>query len=246
MRKLGASIKKRIDRLFYPRYRVVRRYGSRLLLDNRNWIDARILIRKPYENEQLDTCARLIEQYKIDTFIDIGANFGLYSIVLNQSGKLATTYAFEPVTRNHDQLCANIFINELTHKVIPVKKAASDKVMTETIHISPGSTGVSRLSLAHSGRDNAVFTDQEIIQTCRLDDELPLTGQRLLIKLDVEGHEMAALAGMQNILKTNQACLQVEAFGEARLQEVDTFFNTLNYHREGAIGSDYRYSNFPQ
>lgn len=244
MRKLIVSIKKRIDRLLMPRYRVVSRYGCRLLVDNRNWIDARIIVRKPYENEQLAVCADIIRERGIDTFIDVGANFGLYTMVLNRTSGLRQTYAFEPVASNYYQLCGNIFVNQLTDRVTPVRKALSDSNGSTVIHVDPASTGVSRLSLADSGRDNRVFVREEQINTARLDEELPLSGRRLLIKIDVEGHEMAALQGMTRTLADNRVCLQIEAFGEARLKELDAFFEPLGYRRDGVIGSDYRYSNF--
>lgn len=244
MRKLLVSVKKRVDRLLLPRFRVVTRYGCRLLVDNLNWIDARIIVRKAYENEQLGACAAIIRERRIDTLIDVGANFGLYSVVLNQSGELQQTYAFEPVANNYYQLCGNLFVNQLADRVIPVRKALSDRNGSTVIHVDPRSTGVSRLSLEGSGRDNRVFVRQEQIDTVRLDDELDLGGRRLLIKIDVEGHEMAVLQGMTRTLANNLVCLQIEAFGEERLRELDAFFEPFGYRREGAIGSDHRFSNF--
>lgn len=245
MRKVIVSIKKRLDRLLMPRYRVVNRLGCRLLVDNRNWIDARLIVRAPYEDEQLAICQRLIRERDIDTFIDVGANFGLYTLVLNAACSLQQSYAFEPVTHNYYQLCGNLYLNRLAGRVTPLRMALSDSEGSAVIHVDPKSTGVSRLSLAESGRDNAVFTQQEEIQLRCLDDQLSLSGRRLLIKIDVEGHEMAALHGMIRTLSANLACLQVEAFEPARVEELDSFFAELGYRREGAVGSDHRYSNFP-
>jgi len=244
MRKLLTSIKKRFNRYLMPRYRVVHRYDSRLLVDSHNWIDARVIARAPYENEQLAVCQQIIRDRRIDTFIDVGANFGLYSVVLNSTTPLKQTYAFEPVTRNFHQLCGNLFVNQLGQRVTPLQLAASDVEGEAEIHVDPESTGVSRLSLEDSGRDNQVYRHSETIRMVRVDEQLSLAGERIFIKIDVEGHEMAALRGMTGLLQKNQVCLQVEASGDDRLAELDAFFSALGYRFEGAIGIDRRYSNF--
>jgi len=244
VRKIAVSIKKRIDRLMFNRFRVVKRYNSRLLVDNRNWIDARIIVRKPYEVEQLRACAETIDRNGITTFIDVGANFGLYSIVLNNETALQTTYAFEPVTRNYYQMCGNIFINQLESRITPIQKALSDTNDTLTIHVDPHSTGVSRLSLNDSGRDNRVFSQRERIQCVTLDSHLNLSEEKVFIKIDVEGHEINALKGMTNTLRNNKAALQIEAFGDERLNQLHAFFAPLGYNYEGCIGCDHRFSNF--
>lgn len=128
--------------------------------------------------------------------------------------------------------------------MVPVRKVLRDCHGSTVIHVDCRSTGASRLSLEDSGRDNRVFVRQEQIETVRLDDELSLSGRRLLIKIDVEGHEMAALQGMTETLANNRVCLQIKAFGEARVRELDALFSPLGYRREGAIASDFRYSNF--
>jgi len=244
MRKLATSIKKRIDRLIFNRFRVVKRSNSFLLVDNRNWIDARIIVRKPYEAEQLKVCADIIRRERITTFIDVGANFGLYSVVLNNRISLKKTYAFEPVIRNYFQMCGNIFINQLQNRVIPIQKALSNKNNKMTIHVDPSSTGVSRLSLENSGRNNKVFSYQEQIECVTLDSEINLSGEKIFIKIDVEGHELEALQGMVNTLKSNNVFLQIEAFGEKHLAELHAFLIPFGYAYDGCIGSDHRFSNF--
>lgn len=245
MRKLFTSIKKRFNRYLMPRYRVVNRYDSRLLVDSHNWIDARVIARAPYENEQLAVCQQIIREKNIDTFIDVGANFGLYTVVLNNTTPLARSYAFEPVAHNFYQLCGNLFVNRLADRVTPMQLAASDEVGEAVIHVDPESTGVSRLSLDDSGRDNKVYAYSETIRMVRLDEQLALKGQKIFIKIDVEGHEMSALRGMRGLLVANQVCLQVEASGDDRLAELEAFFSEIGYRFEGAIGIDRRYSNFP-
>jgi hypothetical protein len=45
-----------------------------------------------------------------------------------------------------------------------------------------------------------------------VDDRYPWTGKKIAIKIDIEGHEAAALKGMEQLMRNNTVFLQVEAF----------------------------------
>jgi FkbM family methyltransferase len=242
--KIYWSIKKRLHRLLRPRYQLVSRQGMRLLLDNRNWIDTRLLIGQPYEEEQIASCARLIRNNDIEIFLDVGANIGLYSVMINHLASPSETHAFEPVRRNFHQLCGNLFVNELSYRVTPHCLALSDEKGEATIHVDPTSTGVSRLSLEDGGRASEVFTEQETIELARLDDLFHWQGRRLFIKIDVEGHELPALRGMQRILRDNLVILQVEAFAGEPTEALAALMREFDYEALPNPGGDYRFSNF--
>ena len=119
-------------------------------------------------------------------------------------------HAFEPVRRNFNQLMGNIFCNRLDAKVTGHRLALGDANGTETIHIDPRSTGVSRLDLATTARDAAVFAQSETVEVRRFDDVLALAGRRVYVKIDVEGGAVEVLRGMTAFLAANRGALQVE------------------------------------
>lgn len=203
------SLKKRLARrASFPQ--LVRHEDANLILDPRNWIDNRIVAGVPYEAAQLAQARQLIATHRIDTFVDIGANFGLYTVLLGLLPQIVAVHAFEPVRRNYNQLCANIFANRLDAKVQAHCLALGEAAGQATIHVDPTSTGVSRLDLASTERDSAVFTQAETITLARGDDVLPLRGVALFAKIDVEGHAPAVLRGLGAFLRANRGAIQIE------------------------------------
>lgn len=209
MRNPLDSIAKRLTRL--KRFPALgRRDGAPFVLDPRNWIDNRLLSGIRYEDLQLDFARRQITERGLDLVIDIGANFGLYSILLGREQEVAEVIAFEPVRRNYNQLLGNVFANRLDGKVTAHRLGLGDKSAKLTIHIDPTSTGVSRLDLSSTDRDAAVFTESETIEIRTFDAVCAPEGRAAFVKIDVEGHAPAVVAGMAKFLAANRGVLQVE------------------------------------
>lgn len=76
----------------------------------------------------------------IDLVIDIGANIGLYTVLLGQRPQIKTVFAFEPVRRNYAQLLGNVFVNGLANKVDAYRLALGSESGCVTMHIDPNST----------------------------------------------------------------------------------------------------------
>lgn len=78
---------KRLHRLG-GRFGVHARLERQWLLDRRNWIDQQLLIRRSYEVAHIARCRALIWEHGLTRFFDIGANFGLYSVLLSDEAEL--------------------------------------------------------------------------------------------------------------------------------------------------------------
>ena len=157
MTSLLQSIRKRLTRL--RSFPVLGRHeGANFVLNPRNWTDNRVLARVPYEKTQFDHARKETAARDLDLVIDIGANFGLYAIVLGQEPNVREVIAFEPVKRNYNQLCANIFANRLDDKITAHRLALSDKnVSGQTIFMDPKSTNLARLDVATADRPPMSF-----------------------------------------------------------------------------------------
>lgn len=243
LRKLHWSVLKRIYRL-RPRFAVYRRLGSRWLLDNRNWVDQQLIIRRPYEVAQLARCRDLADRHRISHFFDIGANFGLYSVLLSGASSIEAVEAFEPLPRNVHQLSANLYLNELDDRVTIHSLALSDQDARMELFVDGHSTGVSTLNPEGMARDAAAYDSRIGVQTRALDSLTRLRDTAVLVKIDVEGAELQVLEGMQAFLAGNRVWLQIETTPDT-IDKVETFMRKAGYTGAGRIGADSYYSREP-
>ncbi len=131
-----------------------------------------------------------------DTFLDVGANVGFFSIVLPLAKPGIRVIAFEPNPKNFQMLKKNALVNNLT-QVTCEPLALSDADGTAPLYLSDSdmSASLRKGFELHAHKPVAV-------NTVRLDSYLAthkVTGP-LLIKVDVEGHEEAFFRGAQETL----------------------------------------------
>jgi FkbM family methyltransferase len=128
--------------------------------------------------------------------LDVGANIGLYTLLLarltEDSGRV---FAFEPEPNLFSVLCENCAANEAVN-VTPFQCAAGDANGRATFQRATFNSGDNRLG---AGKPGAQPIEVEV---ARLDDVLPVQTVQF-IKLDVQGHEVAALTGMQQVLASS-------------------------------------------
>ncbi len=126
------------------------------------------------------------------TVVDIGANIGYYSLIASKLvGDLGKVYAFEPSTDVYETLQRNVAVNE-SHNIIPICKAITDKV------------GFINLYLSSSPSNNSITGKGKYISVPCTTIDHEFEGQKIdIIKMDIEGAEALALAGMQRVIKDN-------------------------------------------
>lgn len=153
-----------------------------------------------HEPETTDFLIGSLEILDGDVIFDIGANIGWYSLLFDRiAGRAAAEiYAFEPDPENFGLLKENIALNDARH-IRPVQFGASDRTGTFQLHLFGGANrGRHSMLPIHEG-------ESVEIRTITLDDfwaEQGL-GDRVprFIKMDIEGFELAALRGADEVLK---------------------------------------------
>lgn len=212
MRRWWWSLRKRIAGLSKSP-KVATRLGARWELDPCDWLDRRMLAGQPFEAAQRARFAQRTAARGAQTLYDIGANFGLYSVTLALTCPDLRAEAFEPVSRTRAKLARNLALNGLEERVRVHALALSDREGEAEIAIDPRSSGLSTLSASAEEAARRRFSATETVPVARLDDldgMAAVADQVLAIKIDVEGHEAATLAGMAGVLARNRGVAMIE------------------------------------
>ena len=80
------------------------------------------------------------------SFLDIGANQGIYSLVASKNKNIKKIYSFEPVPYNFKSLKNNIKLNN-SKKINVIKAAISSRNKNKYISFNKFHTGTSSLDL---------------------------------------------------------------------------------------------------
>lgn len=143
----------------------------------------------------------------ISSFIDVGTNTGLYSVIAAAlSGGKIKTYAIEPQKECCDILRATINANRWEDRLEVFQLGLSEKLGELTLHIcGSGST------FTNDFNDNARLP-QEIIQVQSLDQFIELNHIDYVdfIKIDVEGFEQSVLKGAETTINKFNPALFIE------------------------------------
>lgn len=118
-------------------------------------------------------------------FLDIGANQGLYAVLAAKNPNCLGVYAFEPVPETADLCQANAALNEVAQTVSVVTAAITDGRRRLTMTTAPDHSGTATLQAGATG-------ERVQVDGIDADDLSRLTvpkDARVVVKLDVEGHE---------------------------------------------------------
>lgn len=146
-----------------------------------------------------------------DTALDIGANLGYFTAVMAESvGAGGRVWAFEPVPPTYDRLRLSISLNRFDH-VTPVPFALGDSDGTDQITFDPRYTG----SASFHADSQQEQSESHLIHVRRLDDLVASgeVGRPGLIKIDVEGHELAVIRGAAETIAEAQPRIIFEFSG---------------------------------
>lgn len=138
-----------------------------------------------------------------DVVFDIGANVGIYSLLIAAKNKNTTVYSFEPEAGNFYKLNKNISLNGFTN-MIPYPIALSERTGIANFYVSSEEFGSATHSINEPFSDGLFFKPKRIqgISSFTLPE---LT--RLLepvfpnhIKIDVDGYETKIIEASRNVL----------------------------------------------
>jgi len=169
-----------------------------------------------------------------DTFLDIGSNIGLFSLlasgIVGPTGKII---AFEPSPLTYSRLMENITLNDFKN-ITARNIGLSDK--TGTLEMQQSDNGYDAWN-TFAPADSGKFHKSISVPVATLDDELAhVTKENIaLIKLDVEGWEKYVLEGGLQFLRDHSPTLIIE-FTDSNtfaagyfVQDIFTLLESLGY-----------------
>ena len=163
-----------------------------------------------------------------DVVYDVGANIGYISLLCSKlCGKNGKVVAFEALPANVDRLSKNVLINGLESQITVVHAAVIDSVhpVTFLTHQS----GAMGKALGSAGR-NEKYKGRITVPGLALDAFVYEENHSPpdVIKLDIEGGEGSALAGMSRLISESKPVLLIELHGEEAARQV---WSKLRQHK---------------
>lgn len=167
--------------------------------------------------------------------LDVGANTGLYTLTAAAAGPMTQVIAFEPLAPVRDLLQRNISLNpdlkaRITIEPVGLSSQAGSFSFYETIN----NRGYVSTSSSFEPQHVEVVGDEyieHIIRTVTLDDFAQgLGGQRVsFMKIDVEGHEHAVIAGGRQFLADHRPIFTIEVLRNSEKGPIDKFLIEADY-----------------
>ena len=155
-----------------------------------------------------DTIVWLRNMNAGETFFDVGANMGQYSLIAAQRG--LTVHAFEPESQNFALLVRNIILNNYSDRITAWPVALSDHISLDILHLSSLVTGGSCHaygdSIDYKGRPHA-FPHKQGSCATTLDHFTAKYGTAQHIKIDVDGFEHLVVKGGEQTFKHAKSVL---------------------------------------
>lgn len=149
-----------------------------------------------YEQDNLDV---LLSFVRPDTvFLDIGANLGFFTLqIARRIARKGRVFAFEPHPMLFDLLNRNVFLNGFSHVVTAHNFGVSDRAAPVEFHYPTGHLGGGYVATHQSDANHTIISSE----VKRLDDVLGSMAAVDLVKINVEGHELQVLRGMERIVR---------------------------------------------
>jgi FkbM family methyltransferase len=194
----------------------------RLVCDPREFVGMHVVVDGIYENRLIAMVRAIVAAnpslFKDSVALDIGANIGCFCLSI--ADLFAHVYAFEPGTKSGAVLATNIAYNRLSNVTVS-RNALSDGDGEMTLYEFDENLGGT--SLHRPEGNHASPSSSYQVPVSRGDTIVPaLCGDARigLIKLDVEGHEAQALAGLANTIGKHAPIILFEANDRDSLERV--------------------------
>jgi FkbM family methyltransferase len=184
------------------------------------------------------------------TFVDVGANYGYYSLLGALWNPALGVVSFEPVPQIYEGLVRNIALNRIADRVTVYPIALSDRTGKATFYLPQGeskdyeSTG----TLVADGWQGRKHSPSFQVETMRFDDFRQSHPMNVdVVKIDVEDFEAGVLRGMVETIACDRPFIICEILPRGhKNQKTKEIVEQLGYTPEwiASVDSYVRVSSF--
>ena len=224
-------------------------------------IDRYIYLHSFYDRDKISFLENKFDLNEFRYFLDIGSNIGFYSLYFASRYKNLNILSFEPIIDNFDQINRSIKLNNY-HTIDTYNYALSnsqeDKIMWVTdLNKKGGFSIYEEEDFKHEIHSNNYDEDKlskTNVQSKIFDENFQISNEKILIKIDVERHELFCLEGMKQLLKesNNKIFIQVEItnyYKDQVFKILDDYgfklIHTISPDKKNeSYGLDYYFTNF--
>lgn len=184
-----------------------------------------------YEPETIGAAIALVNAEGLDSFADIGANIGIFSLVLKSLfGEHLTVDAFEPLPRLSEIAVDLASLNSLDIRVH--REALSNAAGTAKFYVSAKSDSSNSLNADFRAAKEVID-----VQLATIDEFFAgRKSGRWLMKIDTESTEPDVLEGGSEFITSARPWIICEVLanrGEERLQRIVDHHGYFAYHLDG-------------
>jgi len=170
-----------------------------------------------------------------DLVLDIGAHSGIYSLIAASGSPTSQIIAFEPNPTMREVLQRNIELNGFSSRITIQEIALSNSGGLSTLVIGKDT---SMAMLSSKSNMEAPLTHLEVaVKTAKLDD-FSFDSNSMLMKVDIEGSEIAFLHGASRTITTFKPTILMEALTNLELELQSNFLAKLGYGAPVCMGID--------
>ena len=179
-----------------------------------------------------------------DTFLDIGANIGLYSMMAATRG-LSRVYAVEPNPYTFSVLARNVAENQFGSRIVPLNFAMARTSSIVSFNLSGLDAGTALNEIVFKQED--INNMSIIVPSFSLDEFVHIQGISEInhIKIDVDGLELEILRGADKTLSHGSLkTVLVEDNTQQKNQECNLtmFFEQYGLHQSNVWGNNPAYN----
>lgn len=188
---------------------------------------------QPWERQSREIFFKLSQTS--DLVLDIGAHSGIYSLIAASGSSTSKIIAFEPNPTMREVLQKNIELNGFSSRITIQEIALSNSGGLSTLAIGKDTSMAMLTSVSNM---EAPSTHLEVaVKTAKLDD-FSFNSNSMLMKVDIEGSEIAFLHGALRTITAFKPTILMEALTNLDLELQANFLTKLGYGAPVCMGID--------